>query len=175
MRDFRSDRSNNNRPQRDYAGQSRSANTQAINAVFREPLHQVLEKIEPFFKWPNKMARDPMRHNQKPLLLIPSRQGTLYEGLQELVGLFGPAGPRRKIGATVAPFQSPGKASWFESLERFFFKTSSRNDQCHLRYSGENWLLSLQSDVYRSVTRQGLQFEAKKGQVRCPVGSGLLE
>ena len=138
MRDFRSDRSNNNRPQRDYAGQSRSTNTQAINAVFREPLHQVLEKIEPFFKWPNKMARDPMRHNQKPLLLIPSRQGTLYEGLQELVGLFRPAGPRRKIEATVAPFQSPGRASWFESLERFFFKTSSRNDQCHLRYSGEN-------------------------------------
>ena len=43
---------NNNRPQRDFAGQSGSANTQAVNAVFQEPVHQVLEKIknEPFFK-----------------------------------------------------------------------------------------------------------------------------
>ena len=37
-----------------------------VNAVFREPIQQVLEKIksEPFFKWPNKMAGNPMRHNQ---------------------------------------------------------------------------------------------------------------
>ena len=34
--------------------------------MFREPVQQVLEKIknESFFKWPNKMARDPMRRNQ---------------------------------------------------------------------------------------------------------------
>ncbi|XP_030949925.1 uncharacterized protein LOC115973824 [Quercus lobata] len=66
MRDFRSDRYNNNRPRRDFAGQSGSANTQAINAVFREPVHQILEKIknESFFKWPNKMAGNPMRRNQ---------------------------------------------------------------------------------------------------------------
>ena len=46
--------------------QSGSANTQAINAMFREPVQQVLEKIknEPFFKWPNKMAGEPMRRNQ---------------------------------------------------------------------------------------------------------------
>ena len=51
-RDFRSDRYNNNRPRRDFAGQSGSANTQAVNAMFQEPVHQVLEKIknEPFFK-----------------------------------------------------------------------------------------------------------------------------
>ena len=65
-RDFRSDQYNNNRPQRNFAGQSGSINTQAVNAVFREPMHQVLEKIknEPFFKWPNKMAGNPIRHNQ---------------------------------------------------------------------------------------------------------------
>ena len=65
-RDFRSNRFNNNRPRRDFAGQSGSANTQAINAVFQESVHQVLEKInnEPFFKWPNKMAGNPMRRNQ---------------------------------------------------------------------------------------------------------------
>ena len=66
MRDFRSDRIQNNRPQRDFAGQSGSANTQMVNAVFREPVHQVLEKVkkEPFFKWLNKMAGDPVNHNQ---------------------------------------------------------------------------------------------------------------
>ena len=65
-RDFRSDQYNNNQPQRDFAGQSGSANTQAVNAVFREPVHRVLKKIknEPFFKWPNKMARNPIRRNQ---------------------------------------------------------------------------------------------------------------
>ena len=38
-RDFRSDRFNNNRPRRDLAGQSRSTNTQTVNAVFKEPVH----------------------------------------------------------------------------------------------------------------------------------------
>ena len=37
-RDFRSDRYNNNRPRRDYTGQSGSTNTQMVNAVFREPV-----------------------------------------------------------------------------------------------------------------------------------------
>ena len=66
MRDFRSDRYNNNRPRRDYAGQSGSTNNQMVNAVFREPVRQVLEKIKnkPFFKWPNKMAGDPTKRNQ---------------------------------------------------------------------------------------------------------------
>ena len=40
MRDFRLDRyNNNNRPWRDFAKQSGSANTQAVNAVFQEPVH----------------------------------------------------------------------------------------------------------------------------------------
>ena len=66
MRDFRSDRSHNNWPRRDFVGQPGSVNTQAVNAVFREPVQQVLEKIknELFFKWPNKMVGDPMRRNQ---------------------------------------------------------------------------------------------------------------
>ena len=34
MRDFRSDRYNNNRPRKDFAGQSGTANPQAVNAVF---------------------------------------------------------------------------------------------------------------------------------------------
>ena len=65
-KDFRSDRYYSNRPRRDFAGQFGSANTKAVNAVFREPVHQVLEKIknEHFFKWPNKMVGDSTRCNQ---------------------------------------------------------------------------------------------------------------
>ena len=64
-RDFRSDRYNNNRPRRDYAEQPRSNNNQAVGAVFREPVHQVLEKIKnkSFFKWPNKMMGNPKKRN----------------------------------------------------------------------------------------------------------------
>ena len=59
------DRYNNNRPRKDFVGKSGSTNTQMVHAVFWEPAQQVLEKIrnEPFFKWPNKMARDPVRRN----------------------------------------------------------------------------------------------------------------
>ena len=66
MKDFRSDRTQNNRPRRDFVGQSGSANTQAVNVVFREPVQKVLEKVrnEPFFKWPNKMAGDLVNRNQ---------------------------------------------------------------------------------------------------------------
>ncbi|XP_065632855.1 uncharacterized protein LOC136068924 [Quercus suber] len=39
-RDFRSDRYNNNRPQKDFGGQLGSANSQVVNAVFREPVQQ---------------------------------------------------------------------------------------------------------------------------------------
>ena len=51
-RDSRSDRTQNNRPRRDFAGQSGSTNTQAVNVVFREPVQQVLEKVknELFFR-----------------------------------------------------------------------------------------------------------------------------
>ena len=63
MRDFKSDRYSNNRPRRDYVDQLGSNNTQVIGAVFREPVHQVLEKIknEPFFKRPNKMVGNPKK------------------------------------------------------------------------------------------------------------------
>ena len=66
MRDFRSDRIQNSRPWRDFAGQSGSVNSQAVNAVFREPVQQILAKVknELFFKWPNKMAGDPVNRNQ---------------------------------------------------------------------------------------------------------------
>ena len=65
-RDSRSDRAQNNRPRGDFAGQSGSANTQAVNVVFWEPMQKILENVrnEPFFKLPNKMAGDPMNCNK---------------------------------------------------------------------------------------------------------------
>ncbi|XP_050280239.1 uncharacterized protein LOC126721230 [Quercus robur] len=65
-RDFRSDCYNNNRPRRDFAGQSRHIAPQGVNTVFRELVYQVLEKIKnkPYFKWLNKMSGDPSRRNQ---------------------------------------------------------------------------------------------------------------
>ena len=64
-REFRSDRYNNNRPRRDYTEQQVSNNNQVVGAVFREPVHQVLEKVknELFFKWPNKMMGNPEKRN----------------------------------------------------------------------------------------------------------------
>ena len=66
MRDFRSDRYSNNRLRRDYVDQSGLNNTQVVGAAFREPVHQVLEKIknEPFFKRPNKMMGNPKKWNR---------------------------------------------------------------------------------------------------------------
>ena len=66
IRNFRSDQYNNNQLRRDYVDQSGSNNTQVVDAVFWEPVHQVLEKIkdEPFFKWPNKMVGNLEKRNR---------------------------------------------------------------------------------------------------------------
>ena len=45
-RNYRSDCYNNNRSQGDFKGQSGLASLQAVNAMFRELVHQVLEKIK---------------------------------------------------------------------------------------------------------------------------------
>ena len=93
-RDFRSDCYNNNRPQRDFAEQSGSTAPQMVNIVFRELVHQVLEKIknEPYFKWPNKMGGDPLRCNQNLHCQYHQERGhttedcrTLWNHLEQLV------------------------------------------------------------------------------------------
>ena len=85
-RDFRLDRYNNNRPRKYFVGQSGSANTQAVNDVFREPVQQVLEKIknEQFFKWPNKMAGKPMRRNQNLYCHYHQDYGHITENCRNL-------------------------------------------------------------------------------------------
>ena len=64
-RDCRLDRCNNNRPWRDFVGQFESTTTQVVSIVFREPMQQIVEKIKSksYFKWPNKMRKDPTRRN----------------------------------------------------------------------------------------------------------------
>ena len=39
---------------------------QTVNAIFKELVQQVLEKVKnkPFFKWLSKMAGDPSKRNQ---------------------------------------------------------------------------------------------------------------
>ena len=65
--DYRSERYNSNQPRRDFSRQARQTNLQTINAISREPVQQVLEKVknEPFFKWPSKMAGDSSKRNQR--------------------------------------------------------------------------------------------------------------
>ena len=94
-RGFRSARYNNNWSRRDYMGQSGSVITLIVNIVFREPVHQVLEKIknEPFFKWPNKMSGDPIKRNQNLYCHYHQERGhttedcrNLWDHLDQLVG-----------------------------------------------------------------------------------------
>ena len=93
-RDFKSDRYNNNRPQRDFAGQSGPVAPQMVNTVFRELIHQVLKKIknEPYFKWLNKMGGNPLRCNQSLYCQYHQEWGyttrdcrTLWNHLEQLV------------------------------------------------------------------------------------------
>ena len=55
-----------NRPQMKFSNQMSTAGAQLVNLLFKEPVYQILEKInnEPYFKWPNKMGRDSSRRNQ---------------------------------------------------------------------------------------------------------------
>ena len=65
-KDFKLDRYANSRLMRDFAGQPETTRARNVGAVFRELVHQVLEKIknEPYFRWPNKMAGESAKRNQ---------------------------------------------------------------------------------------------------------------
>ena len=65
-RDLKLDKYNNSQPQKDFAGHFGSTTTQVVSIVFREPIHQILEKIknESYFQWPNRIEGDPTKCNQ---------------------------------------------------------------------------------------------------------------
>ena len=86
MRNFKLDRYNNNRPRRDYVDQSGSNSTQVVSAVFREPVHQVLEKIknETFFKRPNKMMGNPEKRNHNLYYQYYQDHGHIIEDCKSL-------------------------------------------------------------------------------------------
>ena len=57
-RDPREGGYHNNCSKRDFPNQTSSAGAQVVNSLFKEPVYQILEKInnKPYFKWPNKMG-----------------------------------------------------------------------------------------------------------------------
>ena len=57
-----------------------------VNAVFRKPIQQVLEKVknEPFFKWPNKMAGDLVNRNQSLYCHYHQDHGHITEDCRNL-------------------------------------------------------------------------------------------
>jgi len=65
-RDPRGGGYHNSRSRSDFPSHATSTGVQSVNSLFKELVYQILEKIknDPFFKWPNKMGRDPSRRNQ---------------------------------------------------------------------------------------------------------------
>ena len=86
MRDFRSDQYTNSHPRRDFARQPETTSAQNVGAVFREPVHQVLEKIknEPYFRWPNKMAGESTKRNQNLYYQYHQNHGHTTENCRNL-------------------------------------------------------------------------------------------
>ena len=54
------------RPRRDLRIQESEVQLGEVNVAFKEPMHKIVDRIknDPFFKWSNKMGRDPSRRNQ---------------------------------------------------------------------------------------------------------------
>ncbi|XP_030929459.1 uncharacterized protein LOC115955476 [Quercus lobata] len=59
---------------------------QTVNAVFKEPVQLILEKVkdEPFFRWPGKMAGDPSKCNQSLYCHYHQDHGHITEDCRNL-------------------------------------------------------------------------------------------
>lgn len=120
-RDFKSERYNNNQPERDFAGHTGHSTIQVVNMVFREPVHQILEKIknELYFKGLNKMGGNPSKRNQGLYCQYHQDRGhitedckTLCDYLEQLV----------KVG----------------KLKQFFYQPSAQRGQAGPVYQRKN-------------------------------------
>ena len=60
-------------------GHSRSTTTQVVGIVFREPVHQILEKIKnkPYSQWPNRMGETPRSTTNVFIANTTRNEGTL--------------------------------------------------------------------------------------------------
>ena len=143
-RDFRSGRYNNNWHRRGFAGQSGSIATQVVSTVFREPVHQVLEKIknEPYFKWPNKMGGDPTKCNKSLHCQYQQERGH-HRREQNFMKSFGAAGQKWKIEVISISAQWVRRPGRLGIAERYFFKATFRHNQCYSHCSGKDRFLSL--------------------------------
>ena len=152
------DRYNNNRPRKDFVGQSGSVNTQAVNAVFRELVQQVLEKIKnkPFFKWPNKMAGDPMRRNQNLYCHYHQDHGhttedcrNLWDHLDQLVR---EGKLKQLLHHSNRRVSQTGSELWGDACSRLPLGKINVFFCC----PGEDWILSFQGDIGISLSGQGV-------------------
>ena len=156
-RDFRSDQYTNNRPRRDFAGQSKTTNARNVGAVFRELVHQVLEKIkdEPYFKTILQMAEQNGRRVRKakpePVLPIPPGPWTYHGELQEPMELSGPIGPRRKVETSLASFKRSSEPGILGALEGCYLKATCRDDQYNPSRARKDGRLPLTSTVRHSL------------------------
>ena len=87
-------RSFQQKPQRKARGQNLEAWTEKVNMVFKESVHQILERIkhESYFHWPDKMGGDPTRRNQSLYYMYHRDKGhttekckTFKDHLEQLV------------------------------------------------------------------------------------------
>ncbi|XP_030930812.1 uncharacterized protein LOC115956635 [Quercus lobata] len=158
--DFRLDRYNNDCSRRDFAGQSVSTNTQTVNAVFREPVHQVLEKIknEPFFKWLTKMAGDSIKHNQSLYCQYHQDHGHITEDCRNLWNYLDQLVREGKLRHLLHP--SSGHQGYVNQEPRrdtslrppigtisVIFAASGRTGSCPTRVMSVGWLLANNSGL----------------------------
>ena len=57
-----------------------------VNSLFKEPVYQILEKIkhELYFRWPNKMGKDPSKRNQSLYFHYHQEKGHTTENFRTL-------------------------------------------------------------------------------------------
>ncbi|XP_065632272.1 uncharacterized protein LOC136068702 [Quercus suber] len=160
-RDFRPDRYNNNRPRRDFGGQSGPANSQVVSAVFREPVQRVLEKIknEPFFRWPTRW-RGILRSVIGIFTVNTSGPRTYHEGRKvdpTSVSIRRPKRPRR-LGVSRRRLRGPPLGT------------------INVIFAARGGLgLALPGYVCISVLGGGLQLKAEEGQTGRLGGLGFSE